>query len=291
MEEYLAATARFMTDESFAKGLAYQPAPTDIFVTPFGKCGTTWMQQIVHGLRSNGDMNFGEITQATPWLEMAHDLQLDLYAPQIARPHVFKSHLGWAEIPKGGRYIVVFRDPLDAMVSLYNFMNGWFFETGAITLEEFADYYLARPDGTDYWSHAAGWWGQRDNPDVLLFAYEHMKRDLPGTVARVADFMGGYDDARIALATRQAEFGFMKAHAHQFDDNYLKRLRNPACGLPDGATSTKVNEGRSGLGKDSLPQTIRSAFEDRWSATMGAQHGVPSYAALLSKVEELRSAR
>jgi hypothetical protein len=207
----------------------------------------------------------------------------------VARPHAFKSHLGWADIPKGARYIVVFRDPLDAMVSLYNFMDGWFFETGAITLDAFADYVLSRPEDEGYWGHATGWWGQRDNPDVLLLAYEHMKADLPGTVARVADFMGGYDTQRIALATKQAGFDFMKAHSGQFDDNLVRRMRDAACGLPDGADSDKVNKGRSGIGKASLSRDIRAAFDDRWQATMNTQHGLQSYAALLKELESPRS--
>lgn len=36
--------------ESAQYGLAYQPQPSDLFISPFAKCGTTWVQQIVHGL-------------------------------------------------------------------------------------------------------------------------------------------------------------------------------------------------------------------------------------------------
>ena len=35
---------------------AYKPQPTDIVITPFGKSGTTWTQQIFHTLRTRGDM-------------------------------------------------------------------------------------------------------------------------------------------------------------------------------------------------------------------------------------------
>ena len=85
----------------------------DILICTAYKAGTTWMQQIVHGLRSGGDMSFGEITQVVPWIELAHDLGLDIPGDQPS-PRAFKSHLSWHDIPKGGRYIVVMRDPLDA---------------------------------------------------------------------------------------------------------------------------------------------------------------------------------
>jgi hypothetical protein len=38
----------------------------------------------------------------------------------------------------------VFRDPVDAMVSMYRFFDGWFMEAGSVPLGEFADYYLER---------------------------------------------------------------------------------------------------------------------------------------------------
>jgi hypothetical protein len=32
--------------ESMERGLAYQPQPSDLFISPYAKCGTTWVQQI-----------------------------------------------------------------------------------------------------------------------------------------------------------------------------------------------------------------------------------------------------
>lgn len=284
-----AQTATFATPAGYAKGLAYRPDPTDIFISPYAKCGTTWMQQIVHGLRTGGDMEFNEITDVVPWLELAHDLGLDIHAPQKARPHAFKSHLTWHDIPKGGRYIVVLRDPVDAMLSLYRFLDGWHFETGSVSLDDFAEYFLSRSDEDNYWVHAASWWGQRRNENVLLLTYEDMKQDLSATVARVAAFMGGYDSARVALATRQASFGFMKAHAGQFDDNLVRRMRDPACGLPPGGAANKVSSGQTGEGARALSPDILSAMQDKWSETMGAQFALPSYASLLDQVREARS--
>jgi hypothetical protein len=275
-----AQTAAFATPEGYAKGLAYHPDPSDIFISPYAKCGTTWMQQIVHGLRTGGDMAFGEITEVVPWLELAHDLGLDIHAPQKARPHAFKSHLTWHDIPKGGRYIVVLRDPVDAMVSLFRFLEGWYFETGSVTIEDFADYFLNREDDDNYWVHAASWWGQRENPDVLLLTYEHMKQDLPAAVNRVADFMGGYAPERVALATRQASFAFMKSHGGQFDDNLVRRMRDAPCGLPPGGASNKVNAGNAGAGRSLVLPELRARLDAKWRATMGVSFGLEDYAAL-----------
>src|SRR5512147_1523610 len=82
----------FRTPEGEAHGLAYQSHPTDVFVVTPAKCGTTWMQQIVHGLRTRGSMDFDEITRVVPWIEMAQDMGIDIYKPQPADPRAFKTH-------------------------------------------------------------------------------------------------------------------------------------------------------------------------------------------------------
>lgn len=276
-----AAGDGFATAKGIALGLAYTPDPTDIFISPFGKCGTTWLQQIVHGLRTRGDMGFDEITEVVPWIELAHDMGVDPNALQKAAPRAFKSHLDWHQIPKGGRYVVSFRDPVDAMVSLYHFLQGWHFEAGCIPLAEFADYYLDDREGNDYWTHAMSWWGQRLNPDVLLLIFEGMKADLPGTVAKVADFMGIPAEAPARnVAIDQASFGFMKAHGTQFDDHLVRQTRDAACGLPPGGAASKVDKGVTGRGATEVTAEIRARFDDRWAETMDDAFEVEDYADL-----------
>ncbi|MDW3206847.1 MAG: sulfotransferase domain-containing protein [Alphaproteobacteria bacterium] len=276
-----AALAGFETAEGFRKGLAFKPRPTDVFISPYSKCGTTWMQQIVHGLRSGGDMSFSEITEAVPWIEMAHDLGLD---PEVQRfkPRAYKSHLSWFDIPKGGRYIVVFRDPADACLSLYKFFEGWFFETGSIRFEAFArDFYLGRGDDHGYWAHAASWWAQRDRDDVLLLCFEDLKDDLPGAVRTVARFLNLPESGpTFDIAVKQAGFDFMKAHGGQFDDHLVRARRDAACGLPPGGSASKVSKGVAGAAKPIMSDETRAAFDAEWRRRMGEPFGLKDYAAI-----------
>ncbi|WWR47357.1 sulfotransferase domain-containing protein [Roseovarius sp. S88] len=274
----------FMTSDGKAKGLAEPVCPTDVFISPFAKCGTTWMQQIVHGLRTGGDMSFDEITAVTPWIEMAHDLGLPL-EPQPGAFRAFKSHQSWDEIPKGGRYIVVLRDPVDAMVSLFRFFEGWFFETGSVSMEEFAQYVLNERDGRDYWSHLASWWDVRDRDDVLVLSYESMKHDLHAAVTQVADFLRIEDPVIRGIAEAQAQFAFMKAHERQFDDHLTRAARDAACGLPPGSVASKVNKGEAGSGKPLVSNNVQAAFAAKWTETIGARFGFGEYAALRAALE------
>ena len=126
------------TPEGLALGLDLTLLPTDVVISPFGKSGTTWLQQMCHTLRTRGDMDFEDISAVAPWIETSTDLGLDLNAPQKAHPRLFKSHLGADKIPKGGRYINSCRDPKDALYSMYKFMEGWFLEPGAVSLSDTA---------------------------------------------------------------------------------------------------------------------------------------------------------
>src|SRR5262245_58958940 len=134
MEELRAADQNFVSEEGFQKGLAFKPHPSDVLISPYAKSGTTWLQQIVHGLRTRGGMDFDEITAITPWIEIAYDIGWDLEAPQVAEPRVYKSHLDWYNIPKGARYIWSVRHPYHVLVSFYRFFEGWWFEPDSISI-------------------------------------------------------------------------------------------------------------------------------------------------------------
>ena len=71
------------SDESVRVGRAFQPQPSDVFVVTYPKCGTTWVTQILHALRTAGSMDFGEITEVVPWDILAHDCGQELDAAQV----------------------------------------------------------------------------------------------------------------------------------------------------------------------------------------------------------------
>lgn len=275
-----------ITPEGVAGAFKFKARPTDVFITPFGKCGTTWLQQIVHSLRTRGDLDFDDISRVVPWLETAGNLGIDLEAPQRAEPRAFKSHLPWDPIPKGGKYIVSLRDPKDALVSMYRFMEGWFLEPGTVPIEEFArQRYMQRKDGMDYWTHLLSWWGQRDNPNVLLMAYEHMKEDLPRTIERVAKFIGIPLDAQLReIVLEQASLQSMLKHKDKYDDLLMRERSEAVANLPPGSDSAKVRKGEVGSHKNELPAAIVTELDDIWRAVVTPINGAGSYADLIARL-------
>lgn len=271
--------------ESVAHGLSYQPQASDVFISPYAKCGTTWLQQIVHSLRTRGDMDFDDILRVIPVLERAYLAGLDLNAPQPGGFQAFKSHLSWTKIPKGGRYIVSFRDPKDALVSLYNFVNGYFWQTGTVSISEFARMrYLRHQDDQwdgSYWGHLVSWWEQRHNPQVLLLSYEGMKADLPATIETIAQFLGiELDQDLLNLVLKHASLEFMRDHKSKFAGLSIQKANAKHGYLPPNDNFGMVKTGRVGDHRTELPEEIGAEMDVIWRETGEPRTGLASYQAL-----------
>ncbi|MCX2980492.1 sulfotransferase domain-containing protein [Halieaceae bacterium IMCC14734] len=300
----LAPSGRATTLESFGRLMQAMapggPAPgelavelqaTDVVITPFGKSGTTWLQQMAHALRTRGDMDFDDISRVVPWLETAAGLGLDLNAAQKARPRLFKSHLDADRIPAGGRYINACRDPQDALYSMYKFMEGWFIEPGSVSLDDFArGTFLAAGGpgnrGGDYWTHLRSWWIRREDSDVLFMAYEHMKDDLEGTIRKVADFIGVELDAELlAITMEHSSLPFMQRHKDRFDDKLMRELSVKASGLPANSDSSKVRSGNVGEARQQLSPEVVAELDALWQLHITAELGFENYAALIAALD------
>jgi hypothetical protein len=264
----------------------FQPRPTDVIIAPYAKCGTTWLQQIVHGLRAWGDMDFADIYEVVPFIDVAPVLGMDLEADQRAVPRAFKSHHTWDEVPRGCRYIVSFRDPKDAAVSFYRFVEGWFLEPGAVPLDEFvAARMFDLERDYSYWTHASSWLTQRDNPDVLLVTFEDMKQNLRGVVQHIARFLDLDDEQRVEVATQQATFEFMSAHAERFSEPLLRAWVEEHVGIPEDSDANKVRRGQVGANRTELLPSTAERLDEIWHQTIGAEHGWPTYQHLVSALE------
>jgi Sulfotransferase domain len=289
----------FETEEGRLKGLDYQPqSPNEVIITTSPKAGTTWMQQICHQLRAasnGGDMNFEEIGQVVPWLELAHDLQQDLSAPQYGEdrgmPRIFKTHAWQGHCPSGCKTIVVLRDPMDVAASFYKFFENWFFDAGSLSVEAFChEFWLARGvptsrmNNASYFVHLTSWYSCRDRPDVLVVCFEDLKDDLKGQVERVAKFISNdkhnfCQHEVIQSAVERSSFAFMKEHSYMFDEKLTKLGRNEACGLPKdaGMQDTKLNRGKAGTGKAKLSDELQQAIQQKWKDVVEPVTGCTTY--------------
>ncbi|MGH6878510.1 MAG: sulfotransferase domain-containing protein [Rhizomicrobium sp.] len=289
VEEMAEGARRTIPPEQIIASITgFRPNSTDVIIAPFAKCGTTWLQQTFYTLRTRGDTDFDDISRVVPWIETAGALGLDLDAPQRGFPRGFKSHLAYDRVPKGARYVVSFRDPKDALVSDYRFMEGWWFEKGAISFADFAQSRLdRRSTGRDYWHHLLSWWCERDNPEMLLFSYEHMRAEPAAHIRRLAAFCGiALDEALLRLTLERSSLAFMLAHREKFDDKLMRELSESRGGLPTGSESAKVRTGEIGAASREMPPETAATLDAVWREAITPKLGYHDYAAFEAAVRE-----
>jgi hypothetical protein len=282
LAEFQGLMGRFMTPAADARRFPpYVPRPTDIIISPYGKCGTTWLQQTFHTLRTGGDMDFDDISRVVPWIETAANLELDLNAEQRADPRGYKSHLSYTAVPKGARYVVAFRDPHDAFVSMFRFMEGWWIEPGTVTMAEFFGGWLhGGPEGGGYFQHLLSWWEQRANPDVLLLSYAAMVETPALYIRKLADFCGiALNETLLELTLERASIGYMLEYKDRFDDAMQRNLSETKANLPPGSDSAKVRKGGVGHNRKELSAEIAARIDAAWVEQVTPVTGFVDFAA------------
>lgn len=284
MEEFRSGQRQFRDEAIAARDSAppFEPRPTDVIISPYGKCGTTMLQQAFHTLRTRGEIDFDDISRVVPWIEMSPMLGIDLNARQRAEPRGFKSHLSYTSIPKGARYVVSLRDPKDSFVSMYRFMEGWFLEPGAVSIEDFFDGWVRGrgAEGEGYWDHLLSWWPVRGEPNVMLTSYSVMTRDPAAHIRRLAAFIGiPLDDELLELTVQRTGRDWMLEHKDRFDDKLMRDLSETRGGLPPGSDSAKVRAG-SGTHRDELPPAIAKRIEEIWAERITPALGFRTFAEL-----------
>ena len=228
----------------------YVPGPQDVFVMTYAKSGTNWMMQIVYQLIHHGEGEFEHIHSVVPWpdaklvspamkhyaipLEQATEWQT---APEKKR--IIKTHLNWELLPYSpeARYISVIRDPKDVFVSAYFFVRDGGVGRGMPSVDTMYRVFLAGKFflGGSWAANAAGYWAQRHRPNVMVLSFASMKRDLEGTVRRVAAFLDiDVSDEIIRKVCAKASFEYMKKIDRKFGQFQSVPWRTPGAMMRKG---------------------------------------------------------
>ena len=235
----------------------YTPTEHDVLVCNFSKSGTNWLMQMAYQIAFLGEGEFSNIHDVVPWPDFptpnAKRLMLPLtnIVVQEKSPvhmRVIKTHLAANTVPYNdkARYITVIRDPKDIFVSSYFFMTGFYGRVMPIR-ENWLKSYLSEnfpiSFGVTWAQHVASYWAWRDRPNVLILSFKDMKKDLPGTVRRVAEFMAvDLTPAQFDRVVEKSSFEYMKA----IDDHFLPFARNAFPWM----TTSMIRSGKEGNSKE-----------------------------------------
>lgn len=205
----------------------FKPRSTDVLITTAPKAGTTWMQQILHQLRSGGDDTFESIFDVVPWLECPQpgkstEAVLRSYEA-IPAPRIFKTHCTYEQTPgiDTVKVVLTSRDPRDCCVSYYHHMLGLSSSLrdslGIGAEAPFDELFERWLDLGAWFRNVQSWWPHRQDPNVLWLRYEDLKRDLEQAVDTLRNFLGWrFNPAQKAIVLEHCSFAWMKQHQHRF---------------------------------------------------------------------------
>ncbi|GLV45842.1 Sulfotransferase 4 [Carabus blaptoides fortunei] len=198
----------------------------DIWIVTIPRSGTTLTQELVWLI--GNDLNYKKafnqpLSQRFPFLEfdiVAHD---DVYdeilqenaqsetnkqmletifiegwklLPKMKSQRYIKTHFPFSLLPRDWKYkkcktIYVARNPKNVAIS-YFYLCKLFRTLGYCgDFAKFWDYFEKDLlPWLPYWSHVKEAWKMRHEPHILFLFYEDIIRDMPGTIDKVAEFLG-----------------------------------------------------------------------------------------------------
>jgi len=201
--------------------------PTDVLITTPPKAGTTWMQQILHQLRTGGDSTFTSIDSVVPWLEIQREVKtwqaILQHFESLPEPRVFKTHCTAEQTPGIGtaNIILTSRDPRDCCVSFYHHLMNMTEEARTnkqipcpTSFDEHVEQWL---EFEAWYRNVQSWWPYFEHPKVLWLRYQDMKQDIEPCIDKITEFL------KWDITTKQKEkvleyisFDWMKAHDEKF---------------------------------------------------------------------------
>ncbi|MGZ8096658.1 MAG: sulfotransferase domain-containing protein, partial [Methylosarcina sp.] len=256
----------------------------DIIIATYGKSGTTWMQQIIGQLIFGGDPDI-QVAELSPWLDLRVPPKAEKLPAVAAQTHrrFLKTHLPVDALVFSPRakYIYIGRDGRDVVWSLYNHHananRAWFDALNDTPgrvgppIEPAPDDILCYWRGWldrdghpfwPFWHHIRSWWEIRHLPNVMLLHFADLKRDGPGQMRRIAEFLGiPVDETKWPAIVEHCSFEWMKRYAHHCA---------PLGGVFwDGGAQVFINKGTDGRWRDTLGLADRREYEARAVAELG----------------------
>jgi aryl sulfotransferase len=256
----------------------------DIIIATYAKSGTTWTQQIVAQMQFGPDPELA-VAEMSHWLDLRVPPK-GVKLPDIeAQTHrrIIKTHLPIDALVYSPRakYIYVARDARDVVWSMYNHhanANAGWYEAlndtpGRIgppidrPPADIRQYWFDWMQGDGhpfwpFWHNIRSWWAIRHLPNLMLVHFADLKRDMPGQMRAMADFLGiDVAEANWPRIVEYCSFDWMKANA-------TKSV--PLGGaFWDGGAETFINRGVNGRWRDTLSTDECAAYEARALAELG----------------------
>ncbi|XP_051884098.1 sulfotransferase family 5A, member 1 [Pristis pectinata] len=183
------------TRQSLQYAQEFKFCDTDTVIITYPKSGTTWMQEILTLIYSDGNTLPAKTIPnwlRTPWIEhyYCENVLVNKTDHRILTTHLPYHFLAKPLKQSNAKVIYVARNPKDVVVSFYYFhkMANFLPEPG--TFGEFLEKFITGEVNYGSWfEHIKEWESHRNEFNFLFITYEELMKDLRKSVIRLCNFL------------------------------------------------------------------------------------------------------
>lgn len=229
----------WFTKENIEATMDYTPRDGDIIIASYPKTGTTWLQYIVHQIVSKGQKppSMEDMTcKVIPFIDKAGIDAIET----LTEPRIYKHHFPYNVTQKNpnAKYLYIYRNPEDALVSYYYFMQNLMEEV--LDFDAFFEGFMSGNVGYGrYFEHVLSYLALNED-QKLLISYEKLRSNRRDEILRIAKFIGedyfediARDESVLLKILEHTSFDYMKKNLSfihpkpKADNRILKELNNP----------------------------------------------------------------
>ena len=268
----------------------YQPRDGDIIVTTSYKAGTTFTQCILMSLIHGGVHTLQHLEEEiSPWIDRRPELiprdRLFAMLEGQTRRRFLKSHLALDGLPyfENVHYLVVARDPRDVFMSFANHYGNYTPHAYAVfnggnppggplppfekDIHKLWSNWITRgwfeweSEGYPFWGnmhHTQTYWDFRHLPNLHFLHYADMLADLPGTIRRIAGWIGQpVSEEEVARIATEASFTNIRKIAETED----RQMADNVPRVFAGGNASFINKGSNGRWRGVLTAEDLALYE------------------------------
>jgi len=264
----------------------YVPRAGDVLINGPAKAGTTWLQQILHQIRTKGDESFNDIYDITWFIQFPKFAdRFNFNDEQVCNPRIYKCHYTFEDTPKndGVKHVFIARNPHDCAYSFAKFLHR-LWGTDEDVDDETMMFYLEKQGtttGRDSCLFLSSWWPHRKDPNVYWVYYEDLLENLELITKELADFIDmPLTDNELKRVCSLCTFDYMSTNGDKFKANPVAELFALSLDQekwPVTSSMVRKDGGRSGEGKEKLASSLKELVDDQWKEIVTKQLGFKNY--------------
>ena len=223
----------FLTEEWLETASSvFKPRDTDIFVASNPKSGTHWLSYIVYMLKKKEKLSaayFGRVAmcleipqvdqlgtatvQAPPQIEdMLKWTVSKEHISALPEPRFLFTHFPYGYLPRNpsAKYIYIYRNPKDIVVSLYHHFTVDKFDSFVGTFDEFFQMYMKK-NCFNYCEQLKEYINHKDDPNLFVLSYEELQTQFKVKLNEIANHLEvDLTEELFELIAKETSFGIMR---------------------------------------------------------------------------------